>query len=136
MLNLSYREMKSTIRGLENIMTPKNSDGLNTSPDQMLANNQQAIEHQRVIQKNSTTTRMLLIILLLFILTELPQGILGLLSGILGNSFFYTCYDQLGDLMDIFPLINSSIIFILFSTMSRYCPIIYIHAIEREFNTV
>ncbi len=47
------------------------------------------------------TTRMLLAVLLLFLMTEFPQGILGLLSLVLGDGFFKSCYLPLGDLMDI-----------------------------------
>ncbi|KAL1395403.1 hypothetical protein pipiens_011285 [Culex pipiens pipiens] len=53
------------------------------------------------------------------ILTEFPQGILGLLSAVLGPPFFYNCYLKLGDLMDVMALINSAINFILYCTMSR-----------------
>lgn len=43
------------------------------------------------------TTMMLLAVLLLFLLTELPQGILGLLCVILGTGFFNSCYLMLGE---------------------------------------
>ncbi|XP_037068728.1 sex peptide receptor-like [Pollicipes pollicipes] len=64
------------------------------------------------------TTRMLLAILLLFLLTEFPQGILSLMSGILGKDFLGQCYNKLGDLMDILALINSSMNFIFYCSMS------------------
>ncbi|KAK0174266.1 hypothetical protein PV327_011058 [Microctonus hyperodae] len=70
-------------------------------------------------RQTDRTTRMLLAVLLLFLLTEFPQGVLGLLSGILGNGFFRTCYVKLGELMDILALINSAINFILYCAMSR-----------------
>lgn len=47
-------------------------------------------------RQTDRTTRMLLAVLLLFLLTEFPQGVLGLLSVILGPSFFRTCYVKLG----------------------------------------
>uniref|UniRef100_A0A6M2DY16 Putative product n=1 Tax=Xenopsylla cheopis TaxID=163159 RepID=A0A6M2DY16_XENCH len=62
---------------------------------------------------------MLLAVLLLFLITEFPQGILGLLSAVLGNTFFTECYLKLGEVMDIFALINSAINFILYCAMSR-----------------
>ncbi|CAL8118284.1 unnamed protein product [Orchesella dallaii] len=65
------------------------------------------------------TTRMLLAVLLLFLFTEFPQGLLGLLSGLLGDSFFKTCYIPLADLMDFFALLNSAINFILYCAMSK-----------------
>lgn len=70
-------------------------------------------------EKHDRTTRMLLAVLFLFLLTEFPQGILALLSGILGDAFFSECYGHLGELMDILALINSAINFILYCVMSR-----------------
>ncbi|XP_043220574.1 G-protein coupled receptor dmsr-1-like [Amphibalanus amphitrite] len=64
------------------------------------------------------TTRMLLAVLLLFLATELPQGVLSLLSGVLGKGFHDQCYNKLGDLMDILALVNSSMNFIFYCSMS------------------
>ncbi|XP_063982124.1 G-protein coupled receptor dmsr-1 [Diachasmimorpha longicaudata] len=65
------------------------------------------------------TTRMLVAVLLLFLVTEIPQGILGLLSGILGDCFFRNCYHNFGEIMDILALLNGAINFILYCSMSR-----------------
>lgn len=65
------------------------------------------------------TTNILIAVLTLFIITELPQGILGLLSVILGKHFFKTCYASLGDLMDILALVNGAVDFILYCIMSK-----------------
>ncbi|XP_039277183.1 sex peptide receptor isoform X1 [Nilaparvata lugens] len=65
------------------------------------------------------TTRMLVAVLLLFLITEFPQGILGLLSGILGRCFFKNCYHLFGEIMDILALLNGAINFILYCSMSR-----------------
>lgn len=76
----------------------------------------------RVLDKErqtDRTTRMLLAVLLLFLLTEFPQGILGLLSVWFGDNFFKNCYQKLGEVMDILALINSAINFILYCAMSR-----------------
>lgn len=70
-------------------------------------------------EKHDRTTRMLLAVLFLFLVTEFPQGILALLSGILGDAFFTNCYGHLGELMDILALINGAINFILYCVMSR-----------------
>lgn len=67
---------------------------------------------------NDRTNRMLIAVLLLFLITEFPSGILVLLSGIIGDSFFEKVYSPLGELMDILALVNSSINFILYCTMS------------------
>lgn len=47
-------------------------------------------------KQTDRTTRMLLAVLLLFLITELPQGILGLLCVILGKRFMRDCYLKLG----------------------------------------
>ena len=62
---------------------------------------------------------MLVAVLLLFLITEIPQGILGLLSGVLGDCFFRNCYHNFGEVMDILALINGAINFILYCSMSR-----------------
>ncbi|XP_040569528.1 G-protein coupled receptor dmsr-1 [Lepeophtheirus salmonis] len=72
-------------------------------------------------RKRSTdrTTRLLVVILILFLLTEFPQGILGMLSAIYGDQFFKDCYLPLGDVMDAMALTNSAINFILYCVMSK-----------------
>ncbi|XP_044006173.1 G-protein coupled receptor dmsr-1 [Aphidius gifuensis] len=65
------------------------------------------------------TTRMLVAILLLFLITEIPQGVLGLMSGIYGDCFFRNCYHNFGEFMDILALLNGAINFILYCSMSR-----------------
>ncbi|XP_060565265.1 G-protein coupled receptor dmsr-1-like [Ruditapes philippinarum] len=66
----------------------------------------------------SRTTTMLLIVFVLFIFTELPQGIL-ILCCIFIKNFFERTYIPLGDVMDIFTLLNNSINFVLYCTMSQ-----------------
>ncbi len=61
---------------------------------------------------------MLLTVVFLFLVTEFPQGILNMLSGILPH-FVDEVYGPLGDLMDILALINNGINFILYCTMSK-----------------
>lgn len=70
-------------------------------------------------RQTDRTTMMLLVVLFLFLLTELPQGILGLLSVVYGEGFFRTCYSSLGDVIDALTLVNCAINFILYCTMSR-----------------
>lgn len=70
-------------------------------------------------KQTDRTTRMLVVVLLLFLITEIPQGILGLLSAALGDCFFRNCYHKFGELMDILALLNGSINFILYCSMSR-----------------
>lgn len=42
------------------------------------------------------TTKMLIAVLLLFLITEFPQGIMGLFSALLHESFYIYCYQKLG----------------------------------------
>ncbi|KAI0230162.1 Sex peptide receptor, partial [Lamellibrachia satsuma] len=69
-------------------------------------------------QEHNRTTRMLLAVVVLFLISELPQGILTLCS-IFIVDFFNDVYWPLGDLLDIMALLNNSINFILYCTMSR-----------------
>ena len=68
--------------------------------------------------EHNRTTGMLLAVVVLFLLTELPQGILTILSLLL-DSFLNEVYYPLGDLMDIMALCNNAINFVLYCTMSR-----------------
>lgn len=70
-------------------------------------------------KRTDRTTKMLLAVLLLFLVTELPQGILGLMSGLLGWCFFKGCYNLFGELMDFLALLNGAISFVLYCSMSR-----------------
>ncbi|XP_058464988.1 G-protein coupled receptor dmsr-1 [Malaya genurostris] len=65
------------------------------------------------------TTTLLVAVLLLFLFTEFPQGILGLLSGILEKCFFTRCYTLFGEVMDLLALINAAIGFVLYGLMSK-----------------
>ncbi|KAL4231507.1 G-protein coupled receptor [Mactra antiquata] len=68
--------------------------------------------------EHNRTTGMLLAVVVLFLLTELPQGILTIIS-LIEESFFYSVYWPLGDILDIMALCNNAINFVLYSTMSR-----------------
>lgn len=70
-------------------------------------------------RQTDRTTRMLLAVLFLFLITEFPQGILGLLTLLLGKRFFQDCYQNMGEVMDMLALVNSAINFILYCVMSR-----------------
>lgn len=62
-------------------------------------------------------TKMLLAILVLFLVSEVPQGILGLLSAL--DSLFFPCYRKLGEIMDLLALFTSAINFLLYYFMSQ-----------------
>ena len=69
-------------------------------------------------QETNRTTGMLLAIVALFLITELPQGILTFIS-IFVPSVFVDIYVPLADIFDIMALLNNSINFVLYCTMSR-----------------
>lgn len=73
----------------------------------------------REIRTTTRTTRMLIAVLVLFLVTEFPQGVLALLSDLLGEQFFADCYIPLSDLMDFVALLNSAINFLLYCAMSK-----------------
>lgn len=68
--------------------------------------------------ENSRATLMLIIVCALFLITEFPQFVLIILSAI-DQVFYEEVYVKLGDLLDMIVLINSSINFILYCTMSK-----------------
>ncbi|XP_059164230.1 G-protein coupled receptor dmsr-1-like [Physella acuta] len=64
------------------------------------------------------TTRMLLVVLMLFIFTELPQGILFILS-VSVPDFHRNVYYPLSELTDFIALLNNAINFVLYCVMSQ-----------------
>ena len=75
------------------------------------------LESEKAGEYNRTTS-MLVAVVLCFVVTELPQGVLAFLSGI-DQSIFLNVYAPLGDVWDMSVLINSSVNFLLYCTMSR-----------------
>ncbi|XP_059615087.1 G-protein coupled receptor dmsr-1 isoform X2 [Phlebotomus argentipes] len=73
----------------------------------------------RTDRRTDRTTMLLVAVLLLFLITEFPQGILGLLSGILQKCFLTRCYSLFGELMDLLALINAAVGFVLYGLMSK-----------------
>lgn len=67
---------------------------------------------------NSRTTRMLLLVITLYLVTELPQAVLIVLSATIPG-FFLDVYVPLGDMMDMVALVNNGINFLLYCIMSR-----------------
>lgn len=83
-------------------------------------------------REHNRTTSMLIVVIILFLVTELPQGMLALLSGVVGDRFFERYYAPLGDVMDIMALVNNGINFTLYCAMSTkfrqtfvrlFCPV-------------
>ena len=80
-------------------------------------NSTKSIRHKH---QTDRTTRMLVAVLVLFLVTEIPQGIMALLSGVLGRKFFTGCYTKgMGEILDLLALLNSAINFLLYCSMSR-----------------
>jgi len=75
------------------------------------------VESDRAGERNRTTA-MLVVVVLCFLVTELPQGVLALLSGF-HEHLFYAVYAPLGDVWDILVLINSAVNFVVYCTMNR-----------------
>ncbi|GAB0094563.1 uncharacterized protein DMENIID0001_098800 [Sergentomyia squamirostris] len=73
----------------------------------------------RTDRRTDRTTMLLVAVLLLFLVTEFPQGILGLLSGILQKCFLTRCYLLFGEMMDLLALINAAVGFVLYGLMSK-----------------
>lgn len=69
-------------------------------------------------REHNRTTIMLLAVVVLFLITELPQGILTVLNSVIDN-FFMNVYSPLGDILDITALINNSVNFVLYCSMSK-----------------
>lgn len=61
---------------------------------------------------------MLILIVSVFLLSELPQGLLTVLSGVLNSHFYDHVYKGLGDFLDLLSLLNSLVTFILYCSMS------------------
>lgn len=68
--------------------------------------------------EQTRTTLMLLAVVVLFLITELPQGILTIISSVI-ESFFNDVYMPLGDFIDMMTLLNNSINFVLYCSMSK-----------------
>lgn len=68
--------------------------------------------------EHNRTTLMLFTVVVLFLITEFPQGVLTLMSS-LNKAYHQEIYENLGNLLDMMALLNNSINFVLYCTMSR-----------------
>ncbi|XP_054085954.1 G-protein coupled receptor dmsr-1-like [Zeugodacus cucurbitae] len=104
------------------MLTSNAANGMKPIVNGKVLEQQRPRKNSKTLEKEKQTdrtTRMLLAVLLLFLITEFPQGIMGLLNTMLGDAFLMQCYLKLSDIMDILALLNSSINFILYCSMSR-----------------
>ncbi|VDK71721.1 unnamed protein product [Litomosoides sigmodontis] len=67
-------------------------------------------------KKYRRITYIIMVIMINFVVVELPQGVISVLSSVMGTSFVRS--ELLGDLFDIFSLLNSCVTFGLFCSMS------------------
>lgn len=68
--------------------------------------------------EHNRTTLMLFTVVVLFLITEFPQGVLTLMSS-LNKEYHSEIYENLGNLLDMMALLNNSINFVLYCTMSK-----------------
>lgn len=68
--------------------------------------------------KPDQTSALLLAIVLVFLITEMPQGIIAIMNAIYTTHVHIYIYFNLGDILDLLSLLNSSITFILYCLMS------------------
>ncbi|KAK6756971.1 hypothetical protein RB195_015039 [Necator americanus] len=69
-------------------------------------------------ERTDRTTNMLLAIVFVMLFTEMPQGIMALLSGMISQEFRRHVYNNLGDLLDLFSLCEACMSFIIYCSMS------------------
>jgi hypothetical protein len=97
----------------------KNSLGILKKKEVKEVNKLKKIKSSRK-KEHLRTTSMLVVVCILFLISELPQSILMLFSLIFHEGkFYHNVYLALGDLMDLLALVNNSINFLLYCTMSR-----------------
>ncbi|KAH3806509.1 hypothetical protein DPMN_134830 [Dreissena polymorpha] len=71
-----------------------------------------------ITREHTRTTWMLVSVVLFSVITQMPHGILIMVSG-LNNDFYNAVYMKLGNLIDLFTLLNSVVNFVLYCTMSQ-----------------
>lgn len=96
--------------GMNVSVSPNERDNLQATP--------RLVKSRGKKSENSRATLMLIIVCAIFLLTEFPQFVLIILSA-LDQRFYEGIYVKLGDLLDMIVLINSSINFILYCSMSK-----------------
>uniref|UniRef100_A0A1I7XN18 G_PROTEIN_RECEP_F1_2 domain-containing protein n=1 Tax=Heterorhabditis bacteriophora TaxID=37862 RepID=A0A1I7XN18_HETBA len=69
-------------------------------------------------ERADRTTNMLLAIVFVMLFTEMPQGIMALLSGMFSQEFRRHIYNNVGDLLDLLSLCEACMSFIIYCSMS------------------
>uniref|UniRef100_A0A915BM76 G-protein coupled receptors family 1 profile domain-containing protein n=1 Tax=Parascaris univalens TaxID=6257 RepID=A0A915BM76_PARUN len=74
--------------------------------------------HVRCGERTDRTTHMLLAIVFVFLVAELPQGVMAVLSGMFSEEFRRHIYNNLGDILDLLSLCSACTTFIIYCSMS------------------
>ncbi|CAH8852709.1 unnamed protein product [Trichobilharzia szidati] len=96
------------------------------------------------LTRENRTTALLLTIVIFFLVIELPQGILVICLHLIEN-FEENVYQHVGDLLDFLTLLNESISFVIYTTMSHqfrktfyntFCPLLHNKINQSQENTL
>jgi hypothetical protein len=77
--------------------------------------------HVTNIHGYSRTTIMLIVIVMLYVISEIPIGISAFTSGLNGEEshyFYFLLYSEVGDILDLLPLLNASFNFAVYFALS------------------
>lgn len=80
------------------MLTSNAANGMKPIVNGKVVEQQRPRKNSKTLEKEKQTdrtTKMLLAVLLLFLITEFPQGIMGLLNAVLGDEFLMECYLKL-----------------------------------------
>ncbi|MFH4975431.1 hypothetical protein AB6A40_002140 [Gnathostoma spinigerum] len=97
-----------------------------------VSNRRKALAHvmKKKVPKDRTTP-MLVAVLSIFLLAELPQGVMSVLTGVYtSDTFHQKIYLPLGDIMDLLSLLNSAVNFIIYCSMSRKFRVVFLQIIS------
>uniref|UniRef100_A0A0N4ZJZ9 G_PROTEIN_RECEP_F1_2 domain-containing protein n=1 Tax=Parastrongyloides trichosuri TaxID=131310 RepID=A0A0N4ZJZ9_PARTI len=108
----------SSISQNEYPLTEREKSALNSPQPQTKNNNKKPNNKSGKHSKTDRTTRMLLAIVCVFLMTEIPQGVMAVLTGIFSDEFRLNIYNSLGDFLDLMALCNACTTFIIYCTMS------------------
>lgn len=86
---LEAKRRRKQLMNANGMQTLVNGKSIESQPRR----NNKSLEKEK---QTDRTTRMLLAVLLLFLITEFPQGILGVMGVMLGQTFMLQCYFKLG----------------------------------------
>ncbi|KHN80986.1 hypothetical protein Tcan_15618 [Toxocara canis] len=95
-----------------------NSSKIQPDDDNTCRTPSKQANHIRSGERTDRTTRMLLAIVFVFLVTEMPQGVMAVLSGMFSEEFRRHIYNNLGDILDLLSLCGACTTFIIYCSMS------------------